>query len=196
MRAILYLDDYINFYDKNTNEIIKIIPYKDTLRYGIIIDRNKFIKKMIKELNKLKYKNSLFNNEIDVIISNYYTNEDKLIIKDVLDELNYKNVFFIQEEKYLNINKNNVYINCNYSYFYLLYTNYYGNTVVNLYKNDLINKSIFINIIDQFKDKNIFLYGKNASEFESILKKYDINYYIYEEKDNLIIKYLLNVNML
>ena len=188
---ILYLDDYINFYNKNTLEITKIISYKDTLRNGIIINKTKFIKKMIKELNKIGIKNSIFTSSIKVIINNYYTCEDKELIKLVMEELNYKKVEFIHENNYLELNKNNVYLNCNYSYFYILYVDSYGDTKINMYKNDILNKSIFINLIDYFNNKNIILYGKNIKEFISVLDKYNIEYYVYEEKDNLIMKKVL-----
>lgn len=190
---ILYLDDYINFY--TNNKIYKIIPYKYTLREGMIINKEKFIKKMIKELNKMGIKNKIFTSSIKVIINNNYTKIDKEVIKDILSELNYKNVIFIQELDYLDINKNKILINCNYEYFYILFTDMYGNTELNLYKNDVYNKGIFINLIDNFYDRDIFLYGKNSSEFERILNVYKRDYYIYEEKDNLIMKKILNSNL-
>ena len=192
MNNILYLDDYINFYNNDVNKIIKITPYKGTLRNGIIIERNKFIKKMIKELNKIGIKNSLFNNSMTIIINNLYTKEDKLILKEVMEELNYKNVVFIQELNYLDINKNKLFINCNYEYYYILFTDMYGNTELNIYKNDVYNKSIFINLIDSFYERDIILYGKNTGEFERILNVYKKDYYVYEEKDNLVMHMLLN----
>ena len=185
---ILYLDDYINFYN---NKVYKIIPYKYTLREGKIINKEKFIKKMTKELNKIGIKNKLFTSSIKVIINNNYSQIDKEVIKEVMMELNYKNVIFIQELSYLDINKNKIFINCNYEYFYILFTDMYGNTEMNIYKNDVYNKSIFINLIDNFYDRDIFLYGKNSDEFERILNIYKIDYYIYEEKDNLIMKKIL-----
>lgn len=179
---ILYLDDYINLYTNNT--IYKIKPYKNTLRNGLIINRYKFINKLRKSLNN----NKLFLSNIYVIINNYHTDIDKEILKDILKYLNYNNIWFINELDYLTINKNKIYINCNYTYYYILYTNEYGNTNIELYN----NKEIFPYIINKFINRDIFIYGKNSDEFINILNKLNIDYYVYEGKDNLIIKKILN----
>ena len=46
MNNILYLDDYINIYNLKNNKLITIKPYKNTLENGLIIDKDKFNKKL------------------------------------------------------------------------------------------------------------------------------------------------------
>lgn len=190
---ILYLDDYINYYSKKNSQIIKVIPYKNSIRNGVIIDKVKFIKRFNKLLIDNHIKNSLLSDSITVIINNYYTEEDKYVLKEILNEMNYKNVYFTSENKYLNIKKDIIYINCNYTYFYILHLNYLGNLEINLYKNDDLNKKILKYIIKNLKPNTIILYGKNTFEIKEILDDNDIdNYYYFEENDNLIINIMLN----
>ena len=189
---ILYLDDYINLYIDKKKQIYIIKPYKDTLRYGVIINKNKFINKMKKELLNIGLINNIFKNNITIIINNFYKDIDKEIIKEVLEELNFKAISFVQESKILNNCKKNILINCNYSYFYVLYTDFLGNLKINVYNNDLINKELIVNIFNFFSKKEIYLYGKNVQEFTNILDSNNKDYFIYEGKDNLIIKKIIN----
>ena len=189
---ILYLDDYINLYIDKKKQIYIIKPYKDTLKYGVIINKNKFINKMKKELLNIGLINNIFKNNITIIINNFYKDIDKEIIKEVLEELNFKAISFVQESKILNNCKKNILINCNYSYFYVLYTDFLGNLKINVYNNDLINKELIVNIFNFFSKKEIYLYGKNVQEFTNILDSKNKDYFIYEGKDNLIIKKIIN----
>lgn len=192
MENILYLDDYINLYNKKSHKLIIVKPYKNTLRNGFVIDREKFIKKFNKILDTHNLKRNFFNESLNVIINNLYSKEDKLFIKELLENLNYKNIAFVQELEYLEIDKNTLYINCNYTYFYFIYTDIIGNIEINLYKNNQINKELFCNILKLLNKNVVILYGKNYKEIENILKREKIDYYFYEEADNLIINFLLN----
>ena len=95
MENILYIDDYINLYNKNINKIIVYKPYKNTLNKGRIIDREKFIKLYSKLLKEYKLNNHIFGNSIKVIINNNINKEDINLIKIVLEELNYQNIVII-----------------------------------------------------------------------------------------------------
>jgi len=192
MDNILYLDDYINLYNKKSNKLIIIKPYKNTLRNGFVIDKEKFVKKLNSTLEKNNLKNVFIKEDIFIIINNLYSRQEKVFIKEVMEELEYKNINFIQEINYLKQDKKNVYINCNFKYFYLIYTNNLGNVEINLYKNDNINKCIIKNIIKLLNKEQVFLYGKNFKEIKSILEKEKINYYFFDEADNLLINFLLN----
>lgn len=191
MENILYLDDYINIYTKKLNKILTINPYKNTLRNGRIIDRVKFIKKLSKVIKENKLNNNLFNNNIMVIISSLITIEDKKIIEESLEELNYKNIKFISEIKYLKLNKNRIYINCAYSFIYFYYINYLGDTEVALYDYKNINSEIIMSIIKQINKKEIYLYGKNYLEIAKKLDLLKIDYYFFEDSENLLIKLLV-----
>lgn len=192
MDNILYLDDYINLYNKNSHKLIVTKPYKKTLKNGFIIDKEKFIEKFNMILENHKLKNNFFSENIIVVINNMYNSQSKFLIKEVMEDLNYKKVTFINESNFLKINKNVIYINCNYEYFYFLYTGFEGNIQCNLYKNDLVNKNLIKYIIKLINKPNIILYGKNYKEIKNILEKSKIDYYIFEETENLIIKFLLN----
>lgn len=191
MEQYLYLDDYINFYNQKLNEIKIIIPYKKTLIDGRIINRKKFLKKfkMFLETNKLN--NKIFGESINVIINSSYSEEDKLIIKEVLEELNYKNINFINEINLLKIDKNTLFINYNYSYFYLYYLNNLGNIEMKLYKNDYINKKLINDIFKIIQKDKIILCGKNIEELINIIKNKYYNYFYYEDHNNLYIKLAL-----
>jgi len=190
MDNILYLDDYINLYNKRTNKLIIVKPYKNTLRNGFIIDRKKFINKFNKIINENKLKGNFFYENIFIIINNLYSKEYKLFIKEIMESLNYKKIIYINELDYLRIDKKHIYINCNYNYFYFLYTNKIGNIQLNIYKNDEINKKIFNNILKILNKDNIILYGKNYKEFINMMNK-NINYYYFEKSENLIINLLI-----
>ena len=108
MENILYLDDYINLYNKKKDLLIKNIPYKGTLKYGKIIDHIKFIKKYNKILENNKLNKNILGSSILVIINDSYTKEDKRIIKEALENLNYKRVVFKKELEYFKIKKNSI----------------------------------------------------------------------------------------
>ncbi len=184
MNNILYLDDYINFYHNNNIYVYK--PLKKSLEYGKIYNKDKFIRSYNNMLNKNHIKYSLFSENIYVIINNTYSDIDKEYLIDILKYLNYKHIYFINELKYIDINKNKVIINVSNSYYYIIYTNIYGNIEVNIYKLNEINNKVLLNILDHLNKKEIILYGKNYKEIENIIdNKY--NYYIYEYYNNLII---------
>ena len=190
MENIMYLDDYINLYIQKENKIYIIKPYKDTLENGKIINREKFIKKMTKVFNEKKI-NKFFNAEISIIINSLINSEDKKVIEYCLNEINYKKVNFIREEKFLKLDKNSLYINCNQTYINFYYIDYKGNTLIKNYQNDDLNKNIFSKIVQKINKKDIYLYGKNYIEMVDTLEKEAVNYYYFEDSNNLIINLAL-----
>ena len=191
MENILYLDDYINFWNKKLNKILVIKPYKDTLLNGHIIDRDKFIKRFSKIIIDNKLNKNIFNNAITIIINSSYTKEDKRIITDVFEELNYKNIKFINEINYLNVNKNNLIINYNDTYFYFYYQNHKGNIDMLMLLNNNITNAFITEYIKLLKKKNVYLFGKSFLDITNKLDKEKINYYYYEESVNLILNLIL-----
>ena len=192
MENILYLDEYINYYDKKYGKIIKFKPYKKTLKNGIIIDSKKFLKSFEKLKKAYKIANALLNEKLILIINSNYSIDDKNKIKDLLEELNYKQIEIINEITFLKINKNNLYINYNESYFNIYYLDNEKVKLIN-YENNNVNKSLVINILKKINKENIIILGKNYQELINIFKKTNCNYYFYEESDNLFIKiYLKN----
>ncbi len=192
MHNILYLDDYINLYSLDLEKIIVYKPYKNTLKNGRIIDKNKFIKVYSMLLTKYNLNNPIFNRKLLVIVNKDISVEDKNNLINVLEDLNYKNIKIENEIKYLNIKKDSLFIGYNYNYFYLYYIDNYGNVKDSIYKNDYINQSIIPSLIKSIDKKKIFIFGKNYEQLINILKKYNIDYYYYYDSDNLLIKLKLN----
>lgn len=192
MENILYLDDYINFYNKKIDKIMVIQPYKNTLKNGKIIDRDKFIKKFNKFISDNNLKNNIFNNNISIITNNGTTEEDKKTFLEVFDELNYKNITFISEIDYLKIDKNSIYINYNYSYFYIYNINESGKVEISFFDLNKLGRNLMSYILNYFNKKKIFIFGKNYQELDKEIKNKKIQYYYFEESDNLILKKLLS----
>ena len=191
MENILYLDDYINLYNKKKDLLIKNIPYKGTLKYGKIIDHIKFTKKYNKILENNKLNKNILGSSILVIINDSYTKEDKRIIKEALENLNYKRVVFKNELEYFKIKKNSILINANQDYINITYLENNGKVkVFNLEYNSFF-KEILIDVLKKFKNKIIYLYGKNYEELISILENLKINYYYFEESENLILSKII-----
>ena len=188
MENILYLDDYINLYNKRHNKIIIKKPYKETLENGKIINKEKFIKVFNKIISENKLNKNIFNNEITVIINSLYRVEDKKILLDVLESLNYKRVKIIKEINLLKINKDTIYINASKSYILIYYIDNFGNVSYLTYTYNMINKILLPNIIKNLDFKKIIVYGKNYEEVISILDKGKINYFYYEDSKNFILK--------
>ena len=192
MENILYIDDYINLYNKNINKIIVYKPYKNTLNKGRIIDREKFIKLYSKLLKEYKLNNHIFGNSIKVIINNNINKEDINLIKIVLEELNYQNISFVKEIRYLNINSKSIYVCFNNNYFYLYYLDDFGNIIMLMYDYNKINLLLVSKVIKYLNKKEIYIFGKNYQELINILDKYKIDYYYYYDSDNLILKKIIN----
>ena len=191
MENILYLDDYINFYDKKTKRIISFKPYKHTLKNGLIIDSKKFINsyKKMKSVNNIV--DTLINEKIILIVNSNYHADDRNKIKDILEELNYKNVKIINEVDLLNLNKNNIFINYNNTYFNIYYINDLNKVDLITYKKNNVNNSLVINILEYLNKENIIIFGKNYKELINIFKGTNYNYYFYEYSENLFINLLL-----
>lgn len=190
---ILYLDDFINIYSNKLKKIIIRKPYKETLNNGRIIDKNKFIRSFLKLKEENNLNNNLLNESMLIITSSVIKSEDKILLKDTMEELNYKNIKFINELEILKIDKKILFINFNYSYFYIYSITENGKIKISLYENDAINKSLILKIINLFNKEKIIITGKNSKEIINILKNTNFNYYYFEEANNLFINmYLKN----
>lgn len=192
MEYILYLDDYINLYLKEENKILKIKPYKDTLKNGKVKDNDKFSKIFQQIINKNQLNKGIFNNNILVILNKDYTKIDKLALLNLLEEINYKKIKFKYEYEFLEMRKNKLYLNYNDTYFSIYYLDELGKIKFNIYENNFINRNLIINILKCLNKKEIFIYGKKYEEVINILNKSKLNYYYFEESDNLILNLLKN----
>ena len=187
MENILYLDDYINLYNAKKDLLIKSIPYKGTLKYGHIIDHIKFIKKYSKIIKDNKLNKNFFGSNILVIINDSYTKEDKRIIKESLEVLNYKKITFKNEIDYFKLKKNDILIRGNYSYLGITYLGGMGKIKVLNLDYDNFTKEFISDVLKKFKNKKVYIYGKNYLEIIDLLEELNINYYYYADSENLII---------
>lgn len=196
MDNILYLDDFINLYSKKLMKLIIIKPYKDTLNAGRIINKEKFIKSFEKLKEKFKLNNNLISESITVIITSHIKNIDKQLLIEILEDLNYKDIKFINELEIIKIKKNIMFINYNHSYFYIYGMDKSGKIVFNIYENNVINKKVLLDIIKLWNKKEVIFTGKNYKELLNILKISKFNYYYFEKNDNLpIYLYLKGKNV-
>jgi len=195
MENILYLDDNINLYNKKIDKTIIMKPYKKTLKNGKIIDREKFLKKFVK-IKKNNYLNNYFIGEcIIVIINSNYSKEDKYNLKEILEELNYKNVKFIKEKELIKIDNKTVFINYNFSYLNIYYIDSIGNIEMKMYEKDYIIDKIIIKILNIINKRKIIITGKNYKELIPKLEKTNFEYFFYENNDNLYIDLLNSKNV-
>jgi len=191
MKNILYIDDYINYFDKRNEKIISFKPYKETLKAGKVINSKKFINSFLKLKKEYKLKEPLLNEKIIFLINSTYSYDDRIKIKELLEELNYRKIEIINEVNLLKINKKNMFINFNETYFNIYYLE---NDKVKLlsYEKNNVNNSLVFNIIKILNKENIIVFGKRYQEIINILKKTKNNYYFYEESVNLFIELMKN----
>ncbi len=188
MDNIIYLDDYINLYNTKLDKLIVYKPYKDTLKYGHIINRDKFIKIMNKILKEYHLNKNIFNSNITILINQSYSNIDKYLLKEVLEELNYHQIKFINIVNYLNIKKDELYIEYNNSYSVFNYLDIYGNVSYHIYNNDYIIDKLVDKIINIINKKKVIIYGKGYERLVNLINNKIDNYYYYEDSYNIIIK--------
>ena len=188
MDNILYLDNFINLYNYKNNLVIKVKPSKGILKYGKVTDRDKFLKTYSKILLDNKLNNNLFPSNITVIINGLYNREDKKLLINILEELNYKNIKFIKETKYLKVKRSNIVINCNLDYLYMYYYDGYGNLQIFNIDYNSFSKSIIKELLKKNNHKVYYLFGKNYPEFISVLESLKVKYFYYEKGDNIILE--------
>ena len=190
MKNVLYLDDYINFYSSKLNKIIIYKPYKNTFWMGRIINKKKFIINFLKlkEINGLN--NSILSEEIIIITNKLIKDEDKILLNEVMEELNYKKITFINELEIIKIEKDSLFIFFNYSYFYIYYVKEDGKIKLIFYENNELNKMLIKYILKMFNKNDIFISGKNYNELINIIKDKKLNYFYYENNNNLFIENL------
>lgn len=183
MYNILYLNDYINYYSKKINKIIKYTPYSKTVANGLIIDVKRFIKCFKKMLKDNNIKESLFTDNILIITPPNFNNAYKYLYKQIFTSLNFNIIVFKSEINYYKLGKNNVNINIYNDSFYITKT-INNKTISVLYNIEDINNIIINNKYDYY------LYGLYNQEVINYLEKNNLNYYMFEVNENFFIKKL------
>lgn len=188
---IVYIDDYINFYSDRLDNILKIIPYKDSIVNGQIIDKEKFIKKLKQVLGKAKLNNNLIGENI-MVLTNGLTNVlNKETITEVFHELNYRKVDICNLKSILKIDANTIFVEANKTYYLFYYLDNIGKVKTICLKNDIFLKSFIEIILKELKKKKIIIVGKETMNALNYFKAAK-NYYYFENFYNFFIENFLS----
>lgn len=179
---ILYLNN-----EYKTYEFKSISNYKITNKISFIEELNKIL-----ELNKIN--NKLLTDNVNVIIENNYTEDDSNKLIDILKELSFNNIKLINSKDILNIKENDLIINVSDNNIKL----YHNHNLldINIYFNKHLDiLAIYIKeLIQDYKVKNIKLYGtykllhKIVNKLERKVRK---EVYIYTQPDLIPIRYFI-----
>ena len=179
---ILYLNS-----EYKTYEFKSISNYKITNKISFIEELNKIL-----ELNKIN--NKLLTDNVNVIIENNYTEDDSNKLIDILKELSFNNIKLINSKDILNIKENDLIINVSDNNIKL----YHNHNLldINIYFNKHLDiLAIYIKeLIQDYKVKNIKLYGtykllhKIVNKLERKVRK---EVYIYTQPDLIPIRYFI-----
>ena len=179
---ILYLNS-----EYKTYEFKSISNYKITNKISFIEELNKIL-----ELNKIN--NKLLTDNVNVIIENNYTEDDSNKLIDILKELSFNHIKLINSKDILNIKENDLIINVSDNNIKL----YHNHNLldINIYFNKHLDiLAIYIKeLIQDYKVKNIKLYGtykllhKIVNKLERKVRK---EVYIYTQPDLIPIRYFI-----
>jgi len=179
---ILYLNN-----EYKTYEFKSISNYKITNKISFIEEL-----KNILELNKIN--NKLLTDNVNVIIENNYTEDDSNKLIDILKELSFNHIKLINSKDILNIKENDLIINVSDNNIKL----YHNHNLldINIYFNKHLDiLAIYIKeLIQDYKVKNIKLYGtykllhKIVNKLERKVRK---EVYIYTQPDLIPIRYFI-----
>ena len=179
---ILYLNS-----EYKTYEFKSISNYKITNKISFIEELNKIL-----ELNKIN--NKLLTDNVNVIIENNYTEDDSNKLIDILKELSINHIKLINSKHILNIKENDLIINVSDNNIKL----YHNHNLldINIYFNKHLDiLAIYIKeLIQDYKVKNIKLYGtykllhKIVNKLERKVRK---EVYIYTQPDLIPIRYFI-----
>ena len=179
---ILYLNS-----EYKTYEFKSISNYKITNKISFIEELNKIL-----ELNKIN--NKLLTDNVNVIIENNYTEDDSNKLIDILKELSFNHIKLINSKDILNIKENDLIINVSDNNIKL----YHNHNLldINIYFNKHLDiLAIYIKeLIQDYKVKNIKLYGTYKLLHKIVNKlerKVRIEVYIYTQPDLIPIRYFI-----
>jgi hypothetical protein len=195
----LYLVDNIAFYKSyKNNNIFKIKLSKKEIKLGKISDINLFYDTFNTFLIQKHLINILYNEKITLIINETYTNSDKYLLEEILNKINFNQVYFINVSNILDL-KNYNYLEINNDYLLMYYKNNLKKKKYRLIPSNFFNSNeeLFNYINNNFPSKDTLLYGNNTS-IEDILNELDkfnnkINYYILEKPSSYLVNQMFNL---
>ncbi len=191
-KNILYfVDDCLLYYSKKNNKIIKYKINNKALKNGKIANIKLFISSYKKFINEKKINNTLFGDNITVIINPSYTKADIDVLINVLTNLNYRKINIINEMKIYKLNNTNAYLNYNNTYCIISYIDYYKEKHSLFIETNLLNQKEIIKLINsRLKKRNIFGFGlnPNLSDFLKEIEEKSQNIgYMFSNNDTFLL---------
>ena len=171
---IIYLIGNNCFYN-NGKKNYSFIMSNGSLKNGKVADKNLFFKDIQYYFKKSKLIGILFSKPLKCIVNSLYNQVDIDILKDILEQLNFKNIIIVKEIELLDFKKTDYLCLCN-EYYILYYKNKYKQKKFKLIPRNYFPSykelTSFINVILGNSKRNLFLYGVNISEdvFQKIYK--------------------------
>ncbi len=190
----LYLVDNICYYKANKNNIYTVKYDDNVLLRGKVNNEKEFYKETYLFLKKNNLINIFLSQKVTVVTNPLYTDLDKKNLKEILEKLNYTNIYFISINELLDLKETN-YIEYNQEYIFLYYLNEF-----NQFSYKYIPNNFFPTLSEQFKfigntlninNNKTYTYGQIInSKYLDKIEKY-LNKKIYYLENAGI--YLLNI---
>lgn len=187
--SVMYLSDSHIYYLKDkTSEIIEFILPKNIIRYGKVYNLkgfSKYFKKMLSENNLTKV---VSNGNLKIITNELFFPLDKIFLKELCLELNYKHIDFINESNIFSDYKNKVYVNYNddYSFIYFNERNFVNTIVItNCEESKLLN---FLKL--KFPNNYYYFFGSSQASFTNS------NIYYFQNQKTFLIRFVYDLKSL
>ena len=190
---IVYLtDEYIYLKNKKKKDIIRYKISDGIISGGKISNIKNFIKTYEKLLNEFHLNNSLFGDEIKIIVLPSYLPSEINMLKNIFMVFNYRKIIIEKELKYFKLSNNNAYINVYNNYISISYLDEFKK-INNLYfeprlfknEQDLIKYLKYI-----LNSKEIYLLGNGNllnTIFSDLENKTGIKTYLYSNHETYIL---------
>lgn len=174
--SIIYLvDNYI--YLHSQKEIIKVKLAKGILKNGKIADVKEFMKKYQQLIKQYNLNNSIFGENIEIIIHPDYSKAEKELLKNIFTSMNYRHINLTNEIKLYKLNNTKAFLNYNEEYAILSYINYYKEITSLLIPHQLFKtKELQAYIHTKIPNKVLYIIGRN-SKIEEFINSYEENYH-------------------
>jgi len=119
---IMYIADDEVFLWKES--LIREKAKRNIINNGKVAKPQEFLKFLETILKKNKLNKGIINNNIIVLVDPNYTQADTEVINNILDQLSFNKIRFINILSLLDISKNKIWIIANKKYMYLIHYNY------------------------------------------------------------------------
>ncbi len=197
-KQVLYLtDNWIYFYNYKVEKKYKASLPKGIVKNGKIADIEKFIIKYETILKENHLNGSILGDKLLIFVHMKYTKADIALLKSVFEKMNYRDIRVVYEDKFYDLNNDNVWINYNEGYLLLSYMN-----EASRIKSFLIEENFFDEEREMYEFikrkvgvRDIYVIGNNKKidkfykEFELLFKN---NTYIFTDSETYLLNHLIN----